>query len=418
MPSHSETLSPLTEARRRIVDVTHTTCCIVGGGPAGVVLAYMLARRGIAVSLLEEHLDFDRDFRGDTLQPGAMELMDELGLADQLLQLRHAKLRVVTAETSSGPVTLYDCGLLRTKFQFSTELPQVLFLDYITTQAKRYQNFVLQMGAHVQELIVEAGAVRGVRYRARDGWHEVRAGLTIGADGRFSRLRHLAGLKPVKTAPDIDVVWFRVPRRPDETEDPFLQLGGGRFVFGYAYPEHWRVAYVIPKGAYQRLRASGLETLKQSVIDLAPRLADRMQHVQDWRQAPLLSVEANRLKRWYRPGLLLIGDAAHAMSPVCGVGTTYAIQDAVVAANVLCGPLERGQLRVSDLAEVQRRRHWPLRVIQSFQAQVQRRMVASAIVDEADRAAPPPPAVLRLPIVLRLVTHLIAFGIWRVHVEV
>ena len=418
MLSHAETPSPSTETRRQVVDVKHTTCCIVGGGPAGAVLAYMMARRGIAVTLLEEHHDFDRDFRGDTLQPGAMELMDELGLAHQLLQLRHTKLRVVTAQTASGPVTLYDCGLLRTKYPFSTELPQVLFLNFVTSEAKRHPDFSLQMGANVQELIVEAGVVRGVRYRSRDGWHEVRAQLVVGADGRFSRLRHLAGFKPIKTAPEIDVVWFRVPRLPDDTEDPFLHLGGGRFVFGYAYPEHWRVAYVIPKGTYQRLRAAGLEALKQSVVDLAPRLAERMDHVRDWRQAPLLSVEANRLNCWYRPGLLLIGDAAHAMSPVCGVGTTYAIQDAVVAANVLCGPLERGQLRLSDLAEVQRRRHWPLRVIQAFQGQVQRRMVASAIVDEAERAAPPPPAILRLPIVLKLVTHLIAFGPWRVHVEV
>jgi 2-polyprenyl-6-methoxyphenol hydroxylase-like FAD-dependent oxidoreductase len=391
----------------------------VGGGPAGVILAYLLARRGIPVTLLEEHHDFDRDFRGDTLQPAAMELMDELGFADELLKLRHTKVSVLKANTSAGEVVLFDCSTLKTKFQFCTELAQVLFLNFFVDRAKMFPNFTVHMGANVQELIVEDGVVRGVRYRSQDGWHEVRAPLTVAADGRYSRIRHLAGLTPIKMAPEIDVVWMRMPRREGEPEEPFLSMGGGHLTFGYAYPEHWRVAYIIHKGGFQELRKEGIQAFRDNVAKLVPHLADRVDFIKDWRQSPLLSVETNRLKTWYQPGLLFIGDAAHAMSPVCGVGTTYAIQDAVVAANVLAGPLETKRLTLNDLAEVQRRREWPVRAIQMLQSLVQQRMVAGVVKDaNKASAAQIPPRLLQSPIVLKLSTAFIAFGLWRVHVEV
>jgi len=402
------------DTAQNIFNVQQTTCCIVGGGPAGAVLGLLLARQGIPVMLLEAHKDFDRYFRGDTLHSSVLELMDELGLADRLLQLRHTKTYKYITETADGPVTFADFSRLKSRFPYMMIMEQVRFLEFITAEAKRYPNFQLVMGANVQELIEEDGIIRGVRYRGRGGWHEVRAQLTVGADGRFSRTRHLAGLKLLKKQTPIDVLWFRLPRKPDEPEEELGEFGRGCLLVLTNRFEYWQIGYIIPKGYYQQLHAAGLEVLRQSVAEVMPMLADRVDHLKEWKQVSLLPVETGRLSRWYRPGLLLIGDAAHVMSPIGGVGINYAIQDAVVAANLLSGPLKASQLRLRDLAAVQLQREWPTRIIQAFQSLSHEQIIAKTF-----KSGKPfrPPRIMLLPILRDLPTRLMAYGVWPVHVK-
>ena len=404
-------------------DVARTTCVVVGGGLGGTVVALHLARKGVDVTLLEAHQDFDREFRGDTLHPSVMEVMDQLGLAERLLELRHTEVRSLTLQTSAGRFRPVDFGRLKTSFPYITMLPQTSFLEFITEEAKRYSNFRLVMGARVRELVEEDGVIRGARYEGHDGKHEVRAVLTVGADGRGSRVRRLAGFEPIKTSPPMDVLWFRLPREQEDPEDAILRFGRGHIAVLLDRFEYWQAGYVIPKGAYSELRAEGIEALRRSFAELIPEFADRVGHLEDWRQASLLSVESSRCPRWYRPGLLLIGDAAHVMSPVGGVGINYAIQDAVTAANVLAEPLKASQERLMDLDErylaaVQRRRELPTRLIQRLQALIQQRILAPALRSNAPFA---PPLFLRLlphvPILRDIPARVVAFGFWPVLVK-
>ena len=404
-------------------DVKRTTCCIVGGGPGGAVLALLLARKGVEVTLLEAHPDFEREFRGDTIHPSVMELMDELGLADHLLELRHTEIRSLTIQTAAGPLTPADFSRLNTRFPYITMMPQTSFLEFITEEAKRYPNFRLVMRAHVRELVEEESVIRGVRYKGHDGTHEVRALLTVGADGRGSRVRRLAGFEPIKTSPPMDVLWFRLPRKEDDPEGAMGRLSRGHIAILLDRFDYWQAGYVISKGTYPELRAAGIEAFRRSFGELIPEFAARLEHLEDWRQASLLSVESSRCPRWYRPGLLLIGDAAHVMSPVGGVGINYAIQDAVVAANVLSKPLKAAQTQLKDLdvqylAAVQFRREWPTRLIQGIQSLLQQRILAPALGD--DRPFTPPKLsrlLLRVPILRDLPARIIAFGFWPVRVE-
>jgi 2-polyprenyl-6-methoxyphenol hydroxylase-like FAD-dependent oxidoreductase len=399
-------------------DVRHTTCVIAGGGPAGAMLGLLLARRGVDVLVLEKHADFLRDFRGDTIHPSTMEIMDELGLADRLLDLPHTKTSRLRFRTPRGSATLADFGHLKTRFPYLAFMPQWDFLDFVTDEARRYPNFELEMNAEVRELLEEGGLVRGVRYETPDGTCEVRALMTVAADGRDSRLRKQSGLEVVGTAPPIDVLWFRISRRKGDPEEPTGYIGGGRFVVLINRGNYWQVGYVLPKGTDRRIRAAGLESFRRSVGEAVSEVADRTDEIQDWDQVKLLSVQVNRLRRWYRPGLLCIGDAAHAMSPVGGVGINLAIQDAVAAANALSEPLRRGSVELRHLRAVQLRREVPIRILQGLQSLAHRRIVAPAV---GGGSLPSPPAPVRALLGLRIVRDLpariIAFGIWPVHVR-
>jgi len=398
--------------------VTRTTCAVVGGGPGGAVLALLLARKGIDVTLLEAHPDFDREFRGDTLHPSVMEIMDQLGLADRLLQLRHSRVASFTIQTDAGPFTPATLSRLRTKFPYITIMPQTSFLEFIVGEAEKYPSFRVVMGARVKELVEEGGVVRGVRYEDEDGLHEVRAALVVGADGRGSRVRRLAGIEPVKTSPPMDVLWFKLPREPGDSEGIVGRFGRGHIAIMLDRNDYWQAGYVIPKGSFPELRHEGIGELKRQFAGLIPEFADRLEHLTDWRKVSLLSVESSRCPTWHGPGLLLIGDAAHVMSPVAGVGINYAIQDAVAAANILTGPLRESQSRLipvneKHLAAVQRRRELPTRVIQAVQAQVQKNVLAPALGSSGPFSPPLPLRLLpRIPLLRDLPGRLIGFGLW------
>lgn len=398
--------------------VEYTSCCIVGAGPAGMILALLLAQQGIAVTLLESHTDFDREFRGDTLHPSVLELLNEMGLIDQVLQLRHTKVRQLSIPINPGTSISADFGRLKVAHPYVAMLPQSQFLNCLATEGQRYPHFRLVMGAQVHDLLSANGQICGVRYTAQDGEHEVRALLTVGADGRFSRVRKLAAIEPIKTSPPMDILWFRLPRAPSDPEGIVGRFGQGHILVMLDRGDEWQLGYVILKGSFQHLRATGLAALRQEIVDLEPLLADRVELLQDWKQCSLLSVESSRVQQWHRPGLLLIGDAAHVMSPVGGVGINYAIQDAVVAANVLSGPLKAGRVRSRDLASVQLQRELPTRIIQGIQTFIQQRLIANALNAEATFQ---PPLLLRLalrvPLLRNLPARLIGLGVWPVRVR-
>ena len=347
-----------------------------------------------------------------------MQIMDQIGLADKLLQIPHTRAYTLPVQTAEGPFALADFRRLKTRFPYIALIPQVHFLEFITAEAKRYPNFQLVMGARVEKLIEEDGYTHGVHYRGQDGWHEVRATLTIAADGRFSRVRKLAGFKPIQTAQAMDILWFRLPWKPGDSRESTGRLGSGHILVILNRSDYWQMGYIIPKGGYQKLRAAGLHAFQQEVAGVLPEWADRLDTIQEWKQVSVLSVESSRLPRWYRPGLLLIGDAAHVMSPVGGVGINYAIQDAVVAANVLSEPLKAGKIRLRNLAEVQRQREWPTRIIQGFQNFIQRTVVANVVnSNEPIRVSHLMRFLLKMPLLGTLPARLIAFGPWPVHLK-
>jgi 2-polyprenyl-6-methoxyphenol hydroxylase-like FAD-dependent oxidoreductase len=383
-----------------ILDVRQTSCCVVGAGPGGAMLALLLARKGVPVALLEAHKDFDRAFRGDTVHPSTLELLDEIGLADRLLELRHTKVCGPTIRAANGPFMPVDLRNIKTKFPYIMVVPQTNFLEFIVAEAKKFPSFRLIMNGNVQSLIEENGTVNGVRFLGLDGWHEVRATLTVGADGRFSRIRHLMGIQPVATSPPMDVLWFRLPRMPEDPREPAGVFGG----FG--------------RGHILVVRSAGLEELRRSIAAIEPQFTKHVEYLTDWQQCSLLSVESSFCKRWYKPGVLLIGDAAHVMSPVGGVGINYAIQDAVVAANLLTEPLRMGRVEIEDLAGVQRECQLPVRFIQTVQTAIQKRLIASVLQSQTPLNVPGFVRFLvRLPLLRKLPARLIGWGLRRVHVQ-
>jgi 2-polyprenyl-6-methoxyphenol hydroxylase-like FAD-dependent oxidoreductase len=358
----------------------YADCCIVGAGPAGAILALLLAREGVRITLLEAMHDFDRDFRGDTLMPSTLELVDQLGLMQRLETLPHARVPEMRINTERGSQAYIDLRRIKSRFAYVMNVPQAKFLELITSEAARYPNFRLVMGARVRELVERDGAVRGVVYSSPEGLRHVRAQLTVGADGRFSRVRQLAGFELERNDEPLDMLWFRIRNSGTQRMGrPGLYTRAG---LGYLVivprDAQWQIGYALPKGRYKELQTAGLPALREAVAALVPWLGDDVADLQDWKQTSLLSIESGQVRQWYRPGVLLIGDAAHVMSPVGGVGINCAIQDAVEAANALAWKLRGSQVTEADLRTVQWRRQWAVSLTQACQRAMQRNMVAGS----------------------------------------
>lgn len=400
------------------IEQTTTTCCIVGGGPGGVVLALALARRGVSVTLLEAHMDFDRAFRGDVIYPSTLTIMEELGLIERVLQLHHTKRSQIIYEMGEMSMVMADLSHLKTRYPFIAMINQAELLELMVTEAKQYPAFRLLMGARMEELLTEHNKVCGVRYRTPEGWGEVRADLIVGADGRFSRVRKLSGLKPEKISSSLDVLWFRLSRKPEDSTEGLLRFGSQRVVALLDRPDHWQIGYVIPKGKYQEVRAASLENFRQGLVEICPAFADRVHELQEWRQVSVLSVDADCLPCWYAPGVLLIGDAAHIMSPVGGVGINCAIQDAIVAANILGQKLKEHAVEVQDLAKIQRQREWSTRFLLKYQYFLQKRLLDAAINSGKTFSVPPLIRVLfGIPLTRDWLVRMIVFGPRPAHVK-
>jgi 2-polyprenyl-6-methoxyphenol hydroxylase-like FAD-dependent oxidoreductase len=383
-----------------------------------MVLGFMLARAGVEVVVLEKHSDFLRDFRGDTIHPSTLEVIHELGLLDQFLARPHQEAQELRGQVGSVEVTLADFRHLPTHCRFIAFMPQWDFLDFVAEHARRYPNFRLRMQAEAIDLLADAGGVTGVRATTPEGPLEVRAALTIGADGRQSIVRARAGLRVRDLGAPIDVLWMRISRRDDDPSAPLGRFDLGRILVMIYRGTYWQCGLAIPKGGSDEVRRRGLDALREEIALVAPFLRDRVGELRTWDDVRLLTVKVDRLERWYRPGLLCIGDAAHAMSPIGGVGINLAIQDAVAAANVLAKPLRDGTASPEHLRQVQRRRAPPTRVTQSVQVFLQDRVIRPSL-DSRERVRPPWSLRLleRWPALRRIPARLIGVGFRPEHVR-
>jgi 2-polyprenyl-6-methoxyphenol hydroxylase-like FAD-dependent oxidoreductase len=402
-----------------VSETIRTTCAVVGGGPAGMMCGLLLARAGVDVVVLEKHQDFLRDFRGDTIHPSTLDVIGELGWLEEFLKLPHQEARHLTGVIGGERMRIADFTHLPTRCKFIALMPQWDFLDFLAGKGTQYADFHLRMEAEATGLIEENGRIVGVRARTPAGDIAVRADLVIGADGRHSVVREQAGLKVDDIGAPIDVLWMRLTRRPSDGAEPLGRADAGIMFVMIDRGEYWQCAYVIPKDGHEKVRAQGLEAFRASIVEIAPVLSDRVHELATWDDIKLLTVKVDRLQQWYRPGLLCIGDAAHAMSPVGGVGINLAIQDAVAAANMLAAPLRAGSLTTENLAAVQRRRMFPTRATQRLQVEVQDRII-SRVLAARQTLSPPWPVRLinRCPFLQRWPARIVGMGFRPEHVRI
>ena len=388
-----------------------TRCVIAGGGPAGMMAGYLLARAGVPVAVLEKHADFNRDFRGDTIHPSTLELMYELGLLDEFLQLPHQELRELRAVVNGEVVPTADFTKLPTRCKFIAFMPQWDFLNFLSSQAKRFPTFQLFMKAEVADLLMENSRVVGVRAKTANGELEVRADLVIGADGRHSTLHARAGLEQREFGVPIDVLWMRISKKQGDPKQTLGFFQHGKLAVLLDRDDYWQCGFVIPKGGFAEIKERGLTRFQNDLVSFADFLRDRVAELDDWSKIKLLTVQVNRLRDWCCEGLLCIGDSAHAMSPAGGVGINLAIQDAVATANLLAEKLQSGPVGVEDLRQVQARREWPTRLIQGMQIFIHRRVVTGRDSNEKKASLP---FVVRLlkwfPVLRQLPARFIGLG--------
>jgi 2-polyprenyl-6-methoxyphenol hydroxylase-like FAD-dependent oxidoreductase len=396
-----------------------TRCCVAGGGPAGMVLGFLLARSGVDVVVLEKHADFLRDFRGDTVHPSTLELIYELGILDDFLRRPHQELSAIGALVEDFPVQVADFSRLPTHCKFIALMPQWDFLNFIAEKAKAYRQFRLQMESEVTDLVVENGRVVGVRAQTPQGVLEVRADLTVGADGRHSTVREKAELEVIDLGAPIDVLWMRVSRQSGDPDQTLGRFRAGKILVTLNRGDYWQCAYVISKGEFGAIQQKGLPGFRQDIETVAPFLRGRTNELREWNDIKLLSVAVDRLRRWWRMGLLCIGDCAHAMSPIGGVGINLAVQDAVAAANILAQPLLQGGGTESRLDEVQKRREFPTRMTQGIQVFAHRRFIDPALSRRARLRRLPLPLKLlqQFPVLRRIPARMLGLGFRPEHVR-